>query len=68
MRVDTDHYKFAHGKAPRGFGNWFFTWKENGHVVDDMVNVIGKYSYAKGEALKQIKAQHPNATEVIVCS
>jgi len=62
VEVQSDHYKFAHGKAPSGEGSWMFTphksinfsnHKEGEHYM----SVHGKYSEAKKKAQAWAKSK-----------
>ena len=53
-RFDTDDYKMAHGKAPKGEGKWFFEAvgvDENGSTTDlGNHSTFGSFAAAKREA------------------
>lgn len=57
IRVETDHYKFTHGKMPRGFGTWFF------EIGKEKKSFSGKFAdaskkakdYAKEKGITSIK-------------
>ena len=62
VEVQSDHYKFAHGKAPSGEGSWMFTphksinfskHKEGEHYI----SVHGKYGEAKKKAQAWAKSK-----------
>lgn len=56
---DTE-YKFAHGKAPRGPGNWAFFFDSN----DRPCWFDGKYSDAKRAAMEFAKKHKHSAVKV----
>lgn len=62
MRVCTENYVATHGKAPKGFGLWFFSLGRNGSWTD--VSTTASYTDAKKWAVKQ--ARELGCTEVVV--
>ena len=66
--INTEQYRFAHGKSPRGRGNWAFeiTWNRLAEVDGHLVRTIKtetvfapsllQYSAAKAWALRTFKA------------
>ncbi len=65
MRVETGTFEFAHGRRPRGRGNWAFELvRENCHTLT--VWHMGTYSEAKREAVRQ--AKECGASYVVVLS
>lgn len=60
IRINTDKYKFNHGKYPRGFGLWWF--KVGAEIVDHW----GYYSDACKMA--RVVAQRQGIYEIEVCS
>lgn len=53
-------YRFMIGKAPKGFGTWWF--KCGGYEV----SCIGKYGDAKREAARRFKALGVNGGTIVV--
>ena len=47
IKVDTDQYKYSHGKNPKGEGNWAFD------IGGETVFISGKYSDVVKDAKKQ---------------
>ena len=46
VRVNTDTYKFSHGKDPKGYGCWWF------QVGPHEVTFAGTYTEAKQQAVR----------------
>ena len=49
--VRDSEYRFAHGKAPSGLGNWAFSYGKNGSLGTQFFS--GKFSEAKKKAIKR---------------
>ena len=49
--VRDSEYRFAHGKAPSGLGNWAFSYGKNGSLGTQFF--YGKFSEAKKKAIKR---------------
>jgi hypothetical protein len=54
MRVQTEEFKQAHGKAPCGTGLWMFSAGRNGAWTDIEVN--GSFTEARAEAVREAKS------------
>lgn len=62
MRVESRKYEFAHGRKPRGMGNWAFIFDgEEGRAF--FVN-FSRYAEAKKEALAEAKRRGARRVEV----
>ena len=48
--VRDSEYRFAHGKAPQGVGNWAFNMGKNGSLGTQFF--YGKFSESKKKAIK----------------
>lgn len=59
VRVETNKYKFAHGKLPRGTGTWFFK------IGDEEKSWSGKYTDASKQAQKYAKSKGVMSIEVM---
>jgi len=59
IRVETNHYKFTHGKMPRGIGNWFFK------IGKEEKEFYGKYSDAAKKAKEYAKEKGETSIEVM---
>ena len=62
--VHTRHYEFAHGKKPRGYGSWAFTFG------DDDADMWWAPASTYGDAVKAARAEAKkrNARDVTVMS
>ena len=49
-RIDTTQYEAAHGRKPRGTGNWFFFF-DNDRDVMNAFQAYGSYTNAKKQAI-----------------
>jgi hypothetical protein len=54
VRVDTSTYEFSHGKKPRGFGSWAFSFDKKDVPHEEML-WVNQSTY--GDALKKAKAE-----------
>jgi hypothetical protein len=59
--VSTRQYKFAHGKLPRGVGNWAFAFAGRPRLI---VWVSGPYGQAKRTAVAEAKKLNVQLLEV----
>lgn len=67
MYVNTERYRAAHGREPRGRGCWYFEFCVNGAYTEPVhVGGCANYGQAKAEAVRRARAA--GATEVRVCS
>lgn len=72
MKIETGQFEFAHGKKPRGIGQWFFNF---GHLVsgpgsltfEDLAAPAG-LSYGEAKQWAIAKARELDAVRVSVCS
>lgn len=63
MIVDTQRYRFSHGKAPKGYGLWMFDLRDlNGATRFQMT---ASYGEAKAAAVKEARAR--KSALVVVC-
>ena len=66
MRVETNEYFNAHGKAPRGFGGWWFQLLDATRRDQGDFTFTGTYTEARKAAVA--KAKEMNCTTVRVLS
>ena len=53
ITVDTSRYEFSYGKAPRGYGAWFFTVQAGDTV--DLFRFTGSYGAARAAAIARAR-------------
>ena len=44
VHVDTQEYTYEHGRTPRGFGGWMFTFERDGETVEVEKAFYGTYT------------------------
>ena len=59
IRVDTSHYKYTHGKMPRGYGTWFF------EIGKEEKDFSGQYSVALKKAKEYAKKKGETFIKVL---
>jgi hypothetical protein len=68
MEINTRKFEAAHGKRPRGYGNWAFCPADKYEANDYLAHVMwftGKYSEVKDRAARFFAGK---TSEVVVCS
>jgi hypothetical protein len=65
MRCFTERYEFAHGRRPRGRGNWAFTF-EGGHAHGEIFRATSGLTFSEARREAERKARRHEARGIHV--
>ena len=73
VTVSTRYYELAHGRKPRGFGNWAFSFSHDAafsHYADgrELIDSIHNCTYSVAKKWAVVRAKQLGLSYVGVCS
>ena len=73
VTVSTRNFELAHGRKPRGFGNWAFSFSNNaamGYYADgrELIDYTHNCTYSVAKKWAVVRAKQLGTTQVSVCS
>ena len=65
LRVDTKEFVASHGRAPKGFGLWFYLIQDKQGREIDVLSLTGTFTTTKAEVLQRARKAKAASVKVL---